>query len=595
MITPMKKYSFLIFHMEYVKFLEKLQELGVLHIVEREKSIDEETQKSINQIKEIKKIQKFLAKRKINDTLKPVDEQINGVEIVENIKKSKDEIFDMQQEIAILSKEIQKLEPWGTYSVDMQNKLNKIGLTPRFFTCPEKKYDKKWEAEYYLSELNSLINIKYFVILQEKGQEINISADEFFMHESSLSELVVQKKECEEKIKEINIFLDICASNYQETLIETKNKLQEKVEFELALKNTKKETDEKIMLLEGWIPENKEETINNFLDENNVYYLLSKPKIVDKVPILLKNNKFNRLFEPIGDLFSLPDYKELDMTPFLAPFFMLFFGFCVGDTGYGIFILIATLILRKKVKAKFKPLMSLASWLGVATIIMGMVSGTFFGVELAKVDFIPFKDVFLEPLDMFYLSIGIGIVQILFGMFIKAANQIKQGGIKYGISTMGWILLILSMGILFGLEKAGIEFAFSGILKNVFLVISGVMIILFSNPEKSVFANIGIGLYGVYNMVTGVFGDVLSYIRLFALGISSAILGLVFNQIAAQFLNINYVGWIFFILFLIVGHGLNIFLAVLSAFVHPLRLTFVEFYKNAGFTGGGKRYSPFSK
>ncbi|MEA3318087.1 MAG: V-type ATPase 116kDa subunit family protein [Bacteroidota bacterium] len=591
----MKKYSFLIFHQEYVKFLEKLQNLGVLHIVEREKSIDNETQETINQINEITKTQKFLHKKEVNEDVKVIGDFDNGIELKDAIKNSKNEISDIEQESIVLTKEIAKLKPWGNYSGDVKNKFAKMGLTPCFYTCSEKNYDTQWEADYYLSELNSMAGIKYFVILREKGQNIDIKADEFSMPDVPLSELIEKEKQYKEKINEINNFFDSCAINYQELLETTKLKLQEEVEFKLALKNTKKEADEKVMLLEGWVPENKQETINNFLDENNIYYLSENPKAEDKVPILLKNNKFVKLFEPIGNLFSLPDYAELDMTPFLAPFFMLFFGFCVGDTGYGLFILIATLIFRKKAKPDLKPILTLASWLGVATIIMGMVSGTFFGVELAKLDFISFNEVFLEPLDMFYLSIGLGIVQIIFGMFIKVINQIKLGGFKYGISTMGWIFLIFSMGTLMGLEKLGIEFALSGILKNIFLVISAVMIILFSNPEKSILANVGIGLYDVYNMLTGVFGDILSYIRLFALGISSAILGLVFNQIASQFLSIHYVGWIFFILLLIVGHGLNIFLAGLGAFVHPLRLTFVEFYKNAGFTGGGKKYKPFSK
>ncbi|MDA3780513.1 MAG: hypothetical protein PF487_09905 [Bacteroidales bacterium] len=595
MITPMKKYSFLIFHQEYDKFLEHLQDLGVLHIVEIEKSIDEETQKRINQIKEITKLQKFLAKREIKENVKTDKTFDNGEELVDAIKKRKEEISEIEQEAVAISKEIAKLKPWGNYSKDIKDKFTNIGLTPCFYTCNEKKYNTQWEADYYLSVLNSIANTKYFVILREKNQEINIYADEFSMPDRYLSELIAKEKQFQKSIEETNNFLDYCVDNYTELLTETKRKLQEDVEFKLAIKNTKKETDEKVMLLEGWVPENLEETINNFLEEKNIYYLSAKPKSDDKVPILLKNNKFIKLFEPIGDLFSLPDYSELDMTPFLAPFFMLFFGFCVGDTGYGLFILIATLIFRKKAKPAIKPFLTLASWLGVATIIMGMVSGTFFGVELAKLDFISFNNLFLEPLDMFYLAIGVGIVQIVFGMFIKTINQIKQGGIKHGISTMGWILLIFSMGTIIGLEKAGIEFAYSGIVKNFFLIISGIMIVLFSNPEKSLFANLGIGLYDVYNMVTGVFGDVLSYIRLFAIGISSAILGLVFNQIASEFLSINYVGWIFFILLLVIGHGLNIFLAGLSAFVHPLRLTFVEFYKNSGFTGGGKRYKPFSK
>ena len=94
-------------------------------------------------------------------------------------------------------------------------------------------------------------------------------------------------------------------------------------------------------------------------------------------------------------------------------------------------------------------------------------------------------------------------------------------------------------------------------------------------------------------MVTGVFGDLLSYIRLFALGISSAILGFVFNDISLQLLNIPYVGWLFFLILLLFGHSINLFLATLGGFIHPMRLTFVEFYKNAGFEGGGKEYKPF--
>ncbi|HKL09178.1 MAG TPA: V-type ATPase 116kDa subunit family protein, partial [Bacteroidales bacterium] len=125
--------------------------------------------------------------------------------------------------------------------------------------------------------------------------------------------------------------------------------------------------------------------------------------------------------------------------------------------------------------------------------------------------------------------------------------------------------------------------------------ISIAMILLFANPEKNMIVSVFSGLYDVYNMITGVFGDLLSYIRLFALGISSAILGLVFNQIAAQFLGGSFLSYLPFIIILIIGHGLNIFMASLGAFVHPLRLTFVEFYKNAGFMGGGKKYKPFSK
>jgi V/A-type H+-transporting ATPase subunit I len=272
---------------------------------------------------------------------------------------------------------------------------------------------------------------------------------------------------------------------------------------------------------------------------------------------------------------------------------MLFFGFCVGDTGYGLLILIVTLILRNRVDKKLKPILTLASFLGGSTVLLGMVSGTFFGIDLLKVDFYPLKEIILDPLKLFWLAIGIGGVQIFYGMFIKAANQFKQRGLKYALSTIGWIFLIISGGLIFGFQALNIEL--SKFIIYALFIISGVLILVFSNPDINIFASVGSGLYDVYNMVTGIFGDLLSYIRLFALGISSAILGLVFNQIAAQFLGSSFWGYIPFLIILIIGHGLNIFLASLGAFVHPLRLTFVEFYKNAGFIGGGKQYKPFSK
>jgi V/A-type H+-transporting ATPase subunit I len=125
------------------------------------------------------------------------------------------------------------------------------------------------------------------------------------------------------------------------------------------------------------------------------------------------------------------------------------------------------------------------------------------------------------------------------------------------------------------------------------LVISGVLIFLLNTPGLNIFLRIGSGVWDTYSIITGVFGDLLSYIRLFALGISSAILGFVFNDISLQMLSVPYVGWLFFLLILIIGHSMNIAMATLGSFVHPMRLTFVEFYENAGFTGGGIEYKPF--
>ncbi|MEX0986501.1 MAG: ATPase, partial [Bacteroidales bacterium] len=181
-------------------------------------------------------------------------------------------------------------------------------------------------------------------------------------------------------------------------------------------------------------------------------------------------------------------------------------------------------------------------------------------------------------------------IQILFGIFVKIMNITRRKGFKYAFPSIGWLLLIISLILnALGLfEGAYMSYVYYGLM-----IIAAVMILILNRPGVNVFVRLGSGLWDSYGMITGFFGDLLSYIRLFALGISSAILGFVFNDISLQLLNIPYVGWLFFLLLLLVGHTINLFMATLGGFIHPMRLTFVEFYKNAGFEGGGKKYNPF--
>jgi V/A-type H+-transporting ATPase subunit I len=188
-------------------------------------------------------------------------------------------------------------------------------------------------------------------------------------------------------------------------------------------------------------------------------------------------------------------------------------------------------------------------------------------------------------------------VQILFGMVLKSINETRQWGWRYAIGTIGWIVLLVGSIVFYLLQTTEVVAAEHLTIPQYALYgISGVMILLLNSPDKNIFMNVGIGLWGTYNMITGLLGDLLSYIRLFALGIASAIMGLVFNSLAVEMSgSIPVLSAIIMVIILIIGHGINLFMSGLGAFVHPLRLTFVEFYKNAGYTGGGKRYDPFRK
>ena len=354
------------------------------------------------------------------------------------------------------------------------------------------------------------------------------------------------------------------------------------------------------MLVEGWVPETKETELLEYLEKENVLYLQSDVKSEDpqKVPILLRNNKFSRVFEPLQGLFDVPNYKELDLTPFFAPFFTLFFGFCLGDAGYGIVIVAAVTIYKHtRARNKIKPYLTMAQYLGLATIVMGIIGGTIFGMNLTQFDWAAqARSIVLEREQLFNLSLALGLIQILFGMTLKAYKLWRFQGFEFALSTIGWILAIISLLMYLGGDQMGWYTAaqsqpyFYGSL-----IASGILIFFFSDPKLNIFARFGKGVWNAYNTITGVFGDMLSYIRLFAIGISTAILGFVVNEIAFTFGKIPYVGPLVLILILVIGHFGNLLVSSLSSFVHPMRLIFVEFYKNAGFAGGGKKYQPFKK
>jgi vacuolar-type H+-ATPase subunit I/STV1 len=286
------------------------------------------------------------------------------------------------------------------------------------------------------------------------------------------------------------------------------------------------------------------------------------------------------------------------------------FGINLIDTGYvlsEVSISSLKVILPSDVLANIQPVIGehFATKDAFVKALLGVIGED--QLALFKTDFLKsavsdynflnkFRYLLLDPNSMFNFALILGVIQIIFGISVRAANKIKQFGFVHGLSSIGWALAFIVLIVFMGGDSAGLlSLEKYKILFYALLGLSGVFIIFFNNPSASIFASFAGGIYDIYGTATGVFGDLLSYIRLFALGISSAILGLVFNQIAVQFLEIKYIGWLPFVLLLIFGHGINIFLASLGAFIHPMRLTFVEFYKNAGFAGGGKQYKPFSK
>ena len=605
MITKMKKLTFLVYHKEYEEFLNSLRELGVVHIVEKQQGAADNTelQENIRLFNRLAATLKLLQNQKHEKNAVIATEggtATRGMQVLDEVDALQTEHGKLSQQLQSYAKEKEVLEVWGNFEPTGIQKLKDAGYIIGFYSCSEGNYKEEWETEYNAMIVNRISSKVFFVTVTKAGQEVDLDVEQAKLPAYSLSRLEALYDTTEQAIEGNEKKLVALSETDIPSLKAALKELQSQIEFSKVVLSSEQTAGDKLMLIEGWAPAYSKVEIEAYLNDAHVYYEITDPMPGDNVPIRLNNKGFFAWFEPICKLYMLPKYNELDLTPFFAPFFMVFFGLCLGDSGYGLFLFLgatAYRLLAKKVTPSMKSIISLIQVLSASTFFCGLLTGTFFGANIYDLDW-PIVQrlkhaVLMDNNDMFRLSLILGVIQILFGMVLKAVNQTIQFGFKYAIATIGWIILLVSTAVS-ALFSSSELLSMGGTAYKVVLCISGAMILLFNTPGKNIFMNIGLGLWDSYNMVTGLLGDVLSYVRLFALGLSGGILAGVFNSLAVGMSPDNVIaGPIVMVLIFVIGHAINMFMNVLGAMVHPMRLTFVEFFKNSGYEGGGKEYKPF--
>ena len=605
MITKMKKLTFLVYHKEYEEFLNSLRELGVVHIVEKQQGAADNTelQENIRLFNRLAATLKLLQNQKHEKNAVIATEggtATRGMQVLDEVDALQTEHGKLSQQLQSYAKEKEVLEVWGNFEPTGIQKLKDAGYIIGFYSCSEGNYKEEWETEYNAMIVNRISSKVFFVTVTKAGQEVDLDVEQAKLPAYSLSRLEALYDTTEQAIEGNEKKLVALSETDIPSLKAALKELQSQIEFSKVVLSSEQTAGDKLMLIEGWAPAYSKVEIEAYLNDAHVYYEITDPMPGDNVPIRLNNKGFFAWFEPICKLYMLPKYNELDLTPFFAPFFMVFFGLCLGDSGYGLFLFLgatAYRLLAKKVTPSMKSIISLIQVLSASTFFCGLLTGTFFGANIYDLDW-PIVQrlkhaVLMDNNDMFRLSLILGVIQILFGMVLKAVNQTIQFGFKYAIATIGWIILLVSTAVS-ALFSSSELLSMGGTAYKVVLCISGAMIFLFNTTGKNIFMNIGLGLWDSYNMVTGLLGDVLSYVRLFALGLSGGILAGVFNSLAVGMSPDNVIaGPIVMVLIFVIGHAINMFMNVLGAMVHPMRLTFVEFFKNSGYEGGGKEYKPF--
>ena len=571
MIERMTRYDFILLSAGKDSFLDRLSALGVMDITRSSKPVDSVSESLLARIEAIKA-------------------EIGRIE-----RGTDSHLLELEDERKKLLKEAESEAVWGDYD---RSKLAEMGLRLRFFCVPEKKYDAAWADNCVLQEVRRAGGKVWFVV-------IGPGEIPFAPVPAPSATVAETEEKLAVKDKEIAVYKQEL-DGLKEGLPKLREELESLVsELNLYLAGAGAESaaDNCLLVFEGFAPSSEKERLAAEFDHLDCLWYASEATVEDNPPIKLKNNKFVKQFELLTDMYGRPDYNEFDPTPYISVFFLLFFAMCMGDAGYGLLLFIGGFLLKKV--ASLKNLAPLVSILGAGTFVVGIMMHTFFGVDISVLPWIPgwLKAVMITGTiggfeAQMVLALAIGVVHLCLAMVVKTVYATRNKGFLGSLGVWGWTLLIVGGVVLAVL--AVMKLVPAAALKWIVIAlgcVSALGIFLFNDIHRNPLKNIGAGLWETYNTVTGLLGDVLSYLRLYALGLAGGMLGKAFNDIASMTLGDGSFGpgWLVFAAILVVGHALNLAMCCLGAFVHPLRLNFLEFFKNSGYDGKGRTYKPLQK
>ena len=612
MITKMTKYSFVLLTGEKEGFLEQLQELGVVDISRSVKPIDQDSSEMLAKATKAKKTIEFLegidyTKDADYEAISKTTTHIEGSP-VEYVDGCKARISVLESDLANTLKQVSARYPWGEFDKAALDGLADLGYKVRYYSVDEKRFDPQWAELYPLQVVSNHNKKVWFVTVSPKDEVYSFPVQETAAPEGTAAQADAEVADIKSEIVKCKAGL-MNAKDYIPAIKESCNSDLVELDRYLADNAAVGAAEDMLTVFTGFAPaENDTELVEAF-EKMGILYIKEDAVQEDNPPIKLKNNWFTRQFEVFTEMYGMPVYTEFDPTPIVAPFYLLFFAMCMGDAGYGIILLLFGLLLNKGILkvGMFDGLGNIISLLGAGTILVGTVLGTFFGTSLFDAAWVPqwlkscmiVGDIEIPSIGVLniqmILAMGIGIFHICLAMTVKAICYTKRFGIKENIATWGWLLLIVG-GVVLALLGVGKILSPEAMKWAVIAVggISALAIYIFNTPGRNPLVNIGAGLWDTYNMATGILGDVLSYLRLFALGLAGGMLGQAFNNLAISVKGDSPVTWLPFVLILVIGHVMNIMLSGLGAFVHPMRLTFMEYFKNAGYEGKGAAYNPLT-
>ncbi|MCR5760157.1 MAG: hypothetical protein K6G39_07365 [Bacteroidales bacterium] len=573
----MTKYSFVLLSSRTEEFLKELQELGLVDITRSSRPVDDRSVELLSQIENAK------------------------VEI-KDIKEGSDaHLRELRTALAAQLRDYADIKVWGSWD---REKLAELGLAYHFYKIDARKFSPELGEQFPIRVVKEEKKYVYLVLVGDPGdfpfKELNppslTAAEAAAAIDDRQREISLYEKALTDRRSELPALERALASTKEEL-----SRYLAALSGESAAENT-------LAVFEGFAPVEDAAALEARFDGMDLLWLKEQATETDNPPIKLRNKKFAGMFEVLTDMYGRPGYDGFDPTPFISIFFTLFFAFCMGDAGYGLVLLLIGFLLRKKLGKTA----SLVMVLGTATVVVGFFFHSFFSMDISKWGFIRSLGLnrIMMPSDSqcvvqglgsydwnMILALACGVLHISLAQVTKAIVATRNKGFFNSLGVWGWTLLIVG-GVTIGV-LAILKVFDSSVTKIAIIavgIVSGLFIFFLRDLHKNPLANFGNGLWESYNTATGLLSDVLSYLRLYALALAGSLLGGAFNDLAVMVRGDGGIGgWIFFVLLLVVGHVLNIAMSGLSAFVHPLRLNFLEFFKNAGYEGTGRNYAPLSK
>ncbi|NMD18457.1 MAG: V-type ATP synthase subunit I [Synergistaceae bacterium] len=364
-------------------------------------------------------------------------------------------------------------------------------------------------------------------------------------------------------------------------------------------------SSEKVSVLWFWIPAGKIKDVEKALEpcKGLVDIYSEDPSPEDNPPILLENPRWAIPFSPLTKLYGMPSYSGIDPTVLMAPFFFLFFGMCLGDGGYGLvlgaFLLYA--LLRYRLSGDTKNFFVLLLLGSISTVLVGALTGSWLGdmIDVFGI-FAPIKSlkdslVLIKPMDdpitFLAIALGLGVVQILFGILIAFWDAFRKGDMMGAFADQGGWLALLVGFLLWGASSLGVGGGATLFSGKALAAVGALTLVATQGRDKpGVIRKVVSGVLSLYN-VTSYLGDVLSYSRLLALGLATSAIAMIGNTLTILVSGIPYVGWVLAFLIFFGGHLFSVVVNVLGSFIHSLRLQYVEFFSKF-YSAGGRAFNP---